>query len=277
MFARGNDKQAIFADDHDRLRYLAWLEETVRARGWHCLAYCLMGNHVHLLIETTEPNLGRGMQWLHGMYAAWFNRRHRRTGHLFGGRYKSVRVTTDAQLWSVVGYIARNPVEARLCSDPADWQWSSHLGTATGRSPTWLARRRLFELVGAAGGDPLDRYLECVERDSAALPESPHERGRTDWLDDVTPAEAPNRAAETPLPERGRTSGAPRADPAALLAAIRAAAPTSDDDDERRLRLLLASTPTSGDHERRRRRGPPGDLAAALSDARSSAGTAPVA
>ena len=87
MFARGNDRQAIYRDDDDRRLYLDPARRTVARKRWRCLAYCLMDNHVHLLIETPEANLGAGMQWLHGLYGRSFNDRHGRSGHVFQGRY----------------------------------------------------------------------------------------------------------------------------------------------------------------------------------------------
>jgi REP element-mobilizing transposase RayT len=85
VFARGNRQQLIFLDATDRRRYLDLLGRVARRLRWRCLAYCLMDNHVHLLIETRLPNLGRGMRELHGDYAQLFNKRHDRSGHLFQG------------------------------------------------------------------------------------------------------------------------------------------------------------------------------------------------
>ena len=92
MYARGNGGQEIFLDDADRWRYLAMLGDVVVRMRWRCLAYCLMRNHVHLLAETPAANLGAGIQRLHGRYAQKFNERHRRSGHVFQGRYGAVRV-----------------------------------------------------------------------------------------------------------------------------------------------------------------------------------------
>ena len=98
-YARGNRKQAIYLDDHDRRRYLALLARTVEKTGWRCLAYCLMSNHMHLLIETRKPNLGVGMHRLQGGYAQYFNRRHGFRGRLFDDRYNAVPIQSDPQLW----------------------------------------------------------------------------------------------------------------------------------------------------------------------------------
>ena len=121
-----------------------------------------MENHVHLLLETPCANLGAGMQWLHGLYAQTFNERHGRSGHLFQGRYGSVRVKTDEQLWMLARYLAVNPVKAELCGRPADWPWSSHGALARSSLPRWLDHPRLLLYFSAAGGDPADRYSAII-------------------------------------------------------------------------------------------------------------------
>jgi putative transposase len=165
VYARGNRRQAIYLDDADRRRYLAMVGAVVKQYHWRCLAYCLMENHVHLLIETPQANLAVGMQRLHGLYAQTFNERHGRSGHLFQGRYGSVRVTTDAQLWMLVRYLAVNPVKAELCKRAADWRWSSHGVVAASRLPRWLDHSRLLHYFGAAGGDPAERYAAMIASD----------------------------------------------------------------------------------------------------------------
>ena len=125
VVARGNGGARIFLDDLDHAEYLKLLLEAAGRCGWNVPAYCLMPNHVHLLVETPEPNLPTGMQWLHGRYGRYFNDRHDRCGHLFQGRYKAVRQKSDEQLWHVMRYIALNPVKAGLCNRPRDYRWSS--------------------------------------------------------------------------------------------------------------------------------------------------------
>jgi REP element-mobilizing transposase RayT len=164
VFARGNDRRTIYLDDVDRHEYLRLLGRVVPWKRWRCLTFCLMDNHLHLLVETPEPNLGSGMQWLHGRFAHFFNERHGRSGHVFQGRFGSVLIKTDAHLWSVVRYIARNPVDAGLCAEAAGWHWSSHAAlSGCGSVPGWLDRDRLFEYYAAYGGDPQRRYLLAVE------------------------------------------------------------------------------------------------------------------
>jgi putative transposase len=85
--ARGVDRSLIFHDDDDRRLFLRLLAESVDRFAWRCHAFCLMGNHYHLVVETLRAHLSRGLQRLNGLYAQQFNIRHGRTGHLFGGRF----------------------------------------------------------------------------------------------------------------------------------------------------------------------------------------------
>ena len=124
VYARGNDRQRIFLTDADRRLYLALLGKVTTVRRWRTMAFCLMDNHLHFLVETVSPNLGAGMGRLHGSYAQDYNRRHGRTGHLFERRYNAVPIASDAQLQMVARYTAVNPVEAGLCDRPEAWPWS---------------------------------------------------------------------------------------------------------------------------------------------------------
>ena len=169
VFARGNDQRLVFHDDLDRRRYLRTLQSAVEDRRWRLLAYCLMDNHVHLLVETPNANLGDGMRWLHGTYAGSFNKRHGRSGHVFQGRYGAVRVKTDAQLWAVAVYIAMNPVDAGLCRLPEDWRWSSHPLVLAGTAPDWVDIPHLLEYLAPAGGDGRRRYAEAFLKGQTPL------------------------------------------------------------------------------------------------------------
>jgi REP element-mobilizing transposase RayT len=161
VYARGNDQQAIFRHDGDRRIYLRLLGTVTVRRRWRCLSYCLMDNHVHLLLETPGGNLGAGMQQLQGNYAQSHNVRHRRSGHLFQGRYGAVRVTTDAQLWATAAYIARNPVDAGLCDRPEEYRWSSHGAWAEEREPVWLDRARLRWYLGGLSAPAPQRVAQA--------------------------------------------------------------------------------------------------------------------
>ena len=128
--SRGNAGQEVFLDDGDRLNFLDILAEVVERYRFICYAYCLMGNHYHLLLETPEANLSRGMRQLNGVYTQRFNRRHKRSGHLFQGRYKAILVEKDAYLLEVARYIVLSPVRAGLVRSPGRWRWSSYRATA---------------------------------------------------------------------------------------------------------------------------------------------------
>jgi putative transposase len=158
VYARGNRQQRIFLDDSDRLTYLRMLGVAVCQHTWRCLAYCLMENHVHLIIETPDPNLGVGMQRFHGAYARVFNDRHDCSGHLFQGRYGAKIIRTDRQLWATVRYVAFNPVGAGLCASADQWRW----GSCCGQAPPWLDHARLLQYLAANGGDPRRRYAELI-------------------------------------------------------------------------------------------------------------------
>ncbi len=128
--SRGNEKKAIFQDDDDRLVFLDTLHRVAVRYNWLCHAYCLMDNHYHLLIETPDGNLSIGMRQLNGVYTQSFNKRHRRVGHLFQGRFKGVLVQKESHLLEVCRYVVLNPVRARVVESPQMWKWSSFSATA---------------------------------------------------------------------------------------------------------------------------------------------------
>lgn len=126
VIARGNQKQKVFLDDGDRIRYLRFLGEPLEARSIRLWAYCLMPNHVHLLIEQVgNYPLSRFMQRLQSAYTTFFNRKHERVGHLFQGRYKAILVEAESYLLELVRYIHLNPLRAGL-PDADRFIWSSH-------------------------------------------------------------------------------------------------------------------------------------------------------
>src|SRR5678810_1257204 len=130
LTARGNARQKIFFSDADRQLFMDTLTGVVSRYGWICHAYCLMANHYHLLVETPKPNLSLGMRQLNGIYTQAFNRRHRRVGHLFQGRFKGILVQKDSHFLEVCRYVVLNPVRAKLVKHPGQWVWSSYRATA---------------------------------------------------------------------------------------------------------------------------------------------------
>ena len=137
--SRGDRQEPIFDDDRDRTAFLNILGDVVSRFRWQCHAYCLMGNHYHLMIETPEGNLTKGMRQLNGVFTQWSNRRHQRTGHLFQGRYQAIVVDRDSYFLELARYIVLNPVRAAMVKQPEQWAWSSY-GAMIGKStaPAWL-------------------------------------------------------------------------------------------------------------------------------------------
>ena len=95
LTSRGNEQRPIFRSNADRLAFLRFLAIAVKRFGWSVTAYVLMTNHFHLVVQTPEPNLSKGMHWLNGKYAGWFNKKYKRWGHLFGGRFKAKLVEKE--------------------------------------------------------------------------------------------------------------------------------------------------------------------------------------
>jgi putative transposase len=177
LIQRGNNRQAIFVDDSDRALYLRELAELAGVHGLAIHAYVLMPNHVHLLATPAQhETLSRLMQGLGRRYVRCFNDRHRRTGTLWEGRYRSTVVETDRYLFACMRYIDMNPVRAGLVNDAVLYRWSSHahhIGLhadpvvtehaaywALGNTPfeRQVAYRRLFELNQEASEIESIRY-----------------------------------------------------------------------------------------------------------------------
>lgn len=161
--SRGNARQAILVDDRDRAAFLAVLETAVERFAWLCHAYCLMDNHYHLLVETPEGNLGRGMRHLNGLYTQRFNRRHGRVGHLFQGRYKAILVDREGYLLELCRYVVLNPVRAGVVPEPGAYRWSSFRATAgLEPAPRLLATDWILEQFGQARREAQRGYRDFV-------------------------------------------------------------------------------------------------------------------
>ena len=133
VIVRGINRQDIFSDDNDYQRYLETLDRTKNISGYGIYAYCLMNNHVHLLVKETKEDIGQVMKRIVTSYAHWYNSKHDRSGHVFQGRYKSECVEDDAYLMTVIRYIHNNPVKAGIVQKPDQYQWSSYKTYCTGK------------------------------------------------------------------------------------------------------------------------------------------------
>lgn len=126
VISRGNQRQKIFKDKNDFIRYLEILANYKNQYKYFLYSYVLMNNHVHLLIETQETPLSKILQGINQSYTMYFNRKYKTVGHLFQGRYKAILCDKDEYLLSLVKYIHLNPVRTRIVKTPDEYQWSSH-------------------------------------------------------------------------------------------------------------------------------------------------------
>ena len=186
--ARGNERRRTFRDDEDRLLFLQTIEECVLGHGLRVHGFCLMPNHYHLLVETPRGNLSRALGWLQTAYTIRFNRRHRRCGHLFQGRFKAHLVEADAYAMVLLRYIHLNPVRPRAKTAPIppesravlhDYRWSSHRAyQGRAAAPRWLsldwlsffghtragARREYERFIGDAFEAGVERPWEALRQ-----------------------------------------------------------------------------------------------------------------
>ncbi len=128
--SRGNEKKPIFYDEKDQEIFLNVLKSVNKKYNFICHAYCLMNNHYHLIIETPDGNLSKGMRQLNGVYTQTFNKKHHRVGHIFQGRYKAILIQKESHLLEVCRYVVLNPIRAKLVKDPEEWRYGSYRATA---------------------------------------------------------------------------------------------------------------------------------------------------
>ena len=177
--SRGDRQEAIFDDDQDRTAYLNILADVISRFRWRCHAYCLMGNHYHLMIETPEANLTKGMRQLNGVFTQWSNRRHKRSGHLFQGRYKSILVDRDVYFPELARYIVLNAVRAAMVKHPRLWAWSSYGATiGTSPAPAWLSTDVLLAEFAKSRSGARRKYQEFVAKEWALRASGKISKGR---------------------------------------------------------------------------------------------------
>ncbi len=177
--SRGDRREPIYRDDDDRRMQLDIVAQAMDRFDAKVLAYCLMGNHYHLVLVTQQPNLSRLMRHVNGVYTQCFNRRHALVGHVFQGRFKAILVDSDTYLLALCRYVERNPVAAGLARSVADWPWSSyaaHVGVAAATTD-WLDVDGLHRmLLQREPRGPADRrraaarYAALVDDTSAPSP-----------------------------------------------------------------------------------------------------------
>jgi len=164
VMSRGDNKQGIFLNDHDCERFFDIYSDIVDRLGWATFAWCLMGNHFHLVVETPDPNLSEGMRLLNGIYTQYFNKNHGRVGHLFQGRFRSIVVEKNRYLLELIRYVVLNPVRSGRIDAPGDWRWSSYRATAgLEECPDWFDPGWILELVSEGVGGRESRRRQYIE------------------------------------------------------------------------------------------------------------------
>jgi len=168
--SRGDRREDIYLGLRDREAWLDIFGEVCQRFNWLCHAYCQMTNHYHIVVETPDANLAKGMRQLNGVYTQYVNRTYGRDGHVFQGRYKGILVEKDSYLLELSRYVVLNPVRAGMVDDAKSWDWSSHqvmLGQTS--KPDWLCTDWLLGQFGGRRSGAIRRYEDFV-RSGVGLP-----------------------------------------------------------------------------------------------------------
>lgn len=161
--SRGDRREDIYRDEEDRWVWLGVLKEVCERFNWRVHAWCEMTNHYHLVVETPEANLSKGMRQLNGVYTQRFNRRHGLVGHLFQGRFKGILVERDAYLLELSRYVVLNPVRAGMVASAEEWEWSSFRAmVGLEPAPSWLETDWLLGQFGGTRRNSQARYAKFV-------------------------------------------------------------------------------------------------------------------
>jgi REP element-mobilizing transposase RayT len=162
VILRGNAGQPVFFDDADRYRFYLLLQEGIERFGYRVHAFCCMTNHVHTALQVSNVSLSRIMQNLALRYTAWINRKNRRTGHLFQGRYKAILLDADSYLLELVRYIHLNPVRAHLVKHPDEYIWSGQRAYLGKEEIPWLTTEWVLSLFSSEISVARKAYDEYV-------------------------------------------------------------------------------------------------------------------
>lgn len=177
--ARAPKGLLLFRVRADRTLYLDLLAREVRRRGWSVRTYCLMGNHIHLLVVTPNTDLGEGIKAIHELFVMAMHRRHGSYGPLLKVFKNRIVDTTEHEL-ACLRYIARNPVKDGFCAGPADWEWSAHPALAGLRpAPSFLDVQAVFETISP------ESYVEYVEMSDANLIDELAGAAPSTWMADA--------------------------------------------------------------------------------------------
>ncbi len=162
--SRGNERRTVFQSNRDREKYLSYVEAAHERYGAVIHAYCLMGNHYHLLLETPRGNLSKILHYINGAYTTYFNIKRSRSGHLFQGRFKGILVDKDEYCKELSRYIHLNPVRVGMVKAPLEYPWSSYrYFVGRDKKPKWLTTEFVLGDFGGEGRRGFRKYREYVE------------------------------------------------------------------------------------------------------------------
>lgn len=163
---RGRRGDAVFQSKDDYKRFIDILHEAIDLFFIRISAYCLMTNHYHLLVQTPEANLSRGMRHINGVYTQRFNAHYGYDGQLFRGRYKAILVGQDSYLLQLVRYIHKNPVRAGIVNSAEQYEWTSHRGyLSKAKKWNWLHKQFILSMFAKESKHRLHRYRSFMAED----------------------------------------------------------------------------------------------------------------
>ncbi len=207
--SRGNRRARIFHDERDHLIWMDLVGATVERFGFVVHGFCMMTNHYHLTVQTTDANLSLGMHFLNSSYAQHFNKRHDLSGHVIQGRFHAVLVDRDTQLLELSRYVPLNPVRTRLAAAPQDWPWSSYRYFAgLANSPPWL---HMGWTLGMFSNDPSQQFARFREFVHAGIGMPDPLLGATEYTNWKDAVVIPLREYEARYPDRDQAMAAAHA------------------------------------------------------------------
>lgn len=223
---RGNNLETIFKSERDKEKFLEYLEKAAERFSIIIHAYCLMSNHYHLLVQTPEANLSATMQWINVSYAAYFNRKRLRQGHLFQGRFKAILIDADEYLKHLSRYIHLNPVRAKMVSTPAEYPWSSYAAfIGKQKAPKFLETDWLLSNFGKNKKQAKQNYKHFVESVNIKALENPSKHitegfilGDVDFVNWVKETFLSGRHDEKEIPQLKKLK--PKVSPQTIIEAV---------------------------------------------------------
>jgi len=180
VMLRGNGGQKIFFGEGDYARFYLLLQEGTARFSYQVHAFCCMGNHIHLAIQVGNTPLAKIIQNVSFRYTRWINRRKRRIGHLFQGRYKAVLVDRDSYLLALTRYIHLNPVRAGMVQKPIDYPWSGHRAYLGKETLPWLSTEEVLSRFSKSRSTARKRYQEFVSEGMKEGHREEFHRGRAE-------------------------------------------------------------------------------------------------